>query len=169
MTSLALPWPARLLAISLALGIVFLIGQLRGERIAGQRHLDYVTAQASQTTKIVRAQAKVVIETQVKYVDRIKTIYKQGETIEKQVPIYVTAADDSRCSISTGFVRAYDAAWSGDDPGPAASADREPAAVSLATVAETNAANATSCRAWREQAIGLRELYSKLQKAMVVK
>jgi hypothetical protein len=69
-----------------------------------------VSAQAAQAAKIAQAQTKVVVETQVKYVDRIKTIYKQEETIEKQVPIYVTAADDAGCSINAGFVRVYDAA-----------------------------------------------------------
>lgn len=164
MTNLILPWPARLLAISFALVIVFLIGQLHGERVAGLRHLDYVSAQAAQAAKIAQAQTKVVVETQVKYVDRIKTIYKQGDTIEKQVPIYVTAADDAGCSINAGFVRVYDAAWEGADPGSAGSTDREPAGISLATVAETNASNAASCHAWREQALALRELYIKIQK-----
>ena len=52
------------------------------------------------------------------------------------------------------------------EPAPAsAESDRDATGVSLATVAETDAANATSCRIWREQAIGLRESYRKLQGA----
>lgn len=158
-----LPWWARAGLLALLGALVFMLGQLHGERVAGQRHLDYVTAQVAQTTRIAQAQTKVVIETQVKYVDRIKTIYKQGEVIEKQVPIYVTAADNAGCSVNAGFVRLHDAAWSGDVAGAAADSDREPAAVSLAAVAETNAANATACRAWREQALGWREFYERLK------
>ena len=60
-------------------------------------------------------------------------------------------------------MRLYDAAWSGEAAGPAADSDREPAGVSLAQVAEVDIFNATSCRAWREIALGLREHYTGLQ------
>jgi hypothetical protein len=151
----------------LAVGaVIYLLGMLHGERSAGQAHIDYVSAQAAQSVKVAQAQMKVVIETQLKYVDRIKTIYKQGETIEKQVPIYITAADDSACTINAGFVRIHDAAWTNQHAGSVAESDREPAGVSLAEVAETTAFNATACLAWREQALTLRELYTKLQAAM---
>lgn len=121
---------------------------------------------AAQSVKIAQAQAKVIVETQIKYVDRIKTIYTRGETIEKQVPIYITADDNAGCTINTGFVRIHDAAWTGEPQGSATSADREPAGVSLAAVAETTAFNATACIAWREQALGLREFYAKMQATM---
>jgi len=160
-----IPLPARVV-ISVVVGIVlYLLGMMHGERSAGQAHIDYVSAQAAKSVKVAQEQMKVVIETQVKYVDRTKTIYTQGETIEKQVPIYVTAADDSACTINTGFVRIHDAAWTGEPPGSATSADREPAGIPLAEVAETNAFNATACLAWREQALGLREFYAKMQAA----
>lgn len=157
------PWYVRALVAVAAGVVIYLLGMLHGERVAGQAHIDYASEQAAQSVKVAQAQAKIVIETQIKYVDRIKTIYKQGETIEKQVPIYITADDNAGCAINTGFVRIHDAAWSGEPAGPAAIADREPAGVSLAAVAETNAFNATTCLAWREQALGLRELYAKLQ------
>jgi len=60
-------------------------------------------------------------------------------------------------------VRLYDAAWSGEAAGPAADADREPAGISLAQVAEVDIFNATSCGAWRELALRLREHYTRLQ------
>lgn len=166
LAAIALPWWARALALIFACVSVFLLGQLHGERIAGEKHTDYISAQAAQSVKIVKAQAKVVIETQIKYVDRIKTIYTKGETIEKQVPIYITSADNAACTINAGFVRAYDAAWTNQPAGPATESDREPAAVSLTDVAETDAHNATSCHAWREQALGWREFYKRLQEAV---
>ncbi|MBR7792298.1 hypothetical protein KDM87_06770 [Undibacterium sp. FT147W] len=159
-----IPLPARI-AIVVAAGIaLYMLGMLHGERSAGQAHIDYISKQAAQSVKVAQAHAKIVIETQIKYVDRIKTIYKQGETIEKQVPIYITADDNAGCTINTGFVRIHDAAWTGEPPGSATSADREPAGIPLAEVAETNAFNATACLAWREQALGLREFYQKLKK-----
>jgi hypothetical protein len=165
LASFMLPWWARALAIAFIAVSVFLLGQLHGERVAGEKHLDYISKQAAASIKIVQAQAKVVIETQVKYVDRFKTVYIKGETIEKQVPIYITAADNAACSINAGFVHVYNAAWSGNDTGSAADSDREPSELSLVTLAEADAHNATSCIAWREQALGLREFYKKLQLA----
>lgn len=158
-----IPWYVRALVAVAAGAVIYLLGMMHGERSAGQAHIDYVSAQAAQSVKVAQAQMKVVIETQVKYVDRIKTIYKQGETIEKQVPIYITDADDSACTINTGFVRIHDAAWANQPAGPAADTDREPSGISLTDVAETNAFNATACLAWREQALGLREFYQKLK------
>ncbi|MBX9900797.1 MAG: hypothetical protein K2Y28_08445 [Burkholderiaceae bacterium] len=163
--AMILPWWARALAVVFACVSVFLLGQLHGERIAGEKHIEYVSAQAAQSVKIVKAQAKVVVETQVKYVDRIKKIYIKGEIIEKQVPIYVTQSDNAACVVNTGFVRVHDAAWTNTIAGPAADTDREPVAVSLAEVAETEAHNATSCHAWREQALGWREFYKRLKEA----
>lgn len=160
------PWYMRALVAVAAGAVIYLLGMMHGERSAGQAHIDYVSELAAQSVKVAQAQAKIVIETQIKYVDRIKTIYKQGETIEKQVPIYITADDNAGCTINTGFVRIHDAAWTGEPAGPVADTDREPSGISLAEVAETTAFNATACIAWREQALGLREFYAKLQAAM---
>lgn len=163
--SYVLPLWARLLMYSLMAAVVFCLGDMQGERRAGQAHIDYVTKQAARTVAVGRAQTKVVIQTEIKYRDRIQKIYLKGEVIEKQVPIYVTQADDAVFGVNAGFVRAYNAAWSGDDAGPAGDADREPAGIPLSTVAEVDAHNATSCRAWREQALGLREFYEQVKAA----
>lgn len=160
-----LPWWARALAITFIFVSVFLLGQLHGERVAGEKHLDYISQQAAQTVKVAKAQQVVVTQTEVQYRDRIQKIYIKGEQIEKQVPIYITAADNAGCVINAGFVRSYNATWTSKPAGSSASADREPAGLSLAEVAETEAHNATSCLAWREQALGLRAFYAKLQLA----
>lgn len=158
-----LPAPARWVAL-LGLAIaMFLLGMLHGERVAGQQHVDYFKAQASRSVTIAKAQSQVVVRTEVKYRDRIKTIYVKGDEIEKQVPVFVTAADNAECRINVGFVRTHDAAWAGEPAGFAASSDRDPGGVSLSEVAETNAFNATTCLAWRELALGLREHYQKQQ------
>lgn len=163
--ALELPWWARWAALAAAGALVFLLGQLHGERIAGQIHVDYVTGQAAQTVKIARAQQVVVTQTEIKYRDRIQKIYVKGDVIEKEVPVYVTQTDNDRCTINAGFVRSFDAAWTGEPAGSAGQSDREPAAVSLAEVGQTNAFNATACLAWREQSLGLLEFYRKLQAA----
>lgn len=161
--SVLLPWWGRWLVYALMMAVLLCLGEMDGQRRAGHRHVDYVTAQAARTVVIGQAQTKVVMQTEIKYRDRIQKIYLKGEVIEKQVPVYVTRADDAAYGVNVGFVREYNAAWSGDDTGPAAESDRGPAGVPLSTIAEVDAHNATSCRAWREKVIGLREFYKTLK------
>lgn len=163
--SLSMPASARWAALLVFGGTLFALGEIDGQRRAAQAHTDYITAQAGQTVKIGQAQTKVVVQTEIEYRDRIQKIYVKGDEIEKLVPVYVTPADDALCTVNTGFVRAYNAAWSGDDSGAAAGTDREPAGVPLSEVAEADVHNATSCLAWREQALGWRDYYRKLKDA----
>ncbi len=163
LASFVLPWWARWLMAAAAGVSVYMLGVLHGERIAGQRHFDYIQAQAAHTVSIAQAQARVVVQTETKYVDRIKTIYVKGEEIEKRVPVYVTRDDDNRFGVNAGFVRSYNAAWAGEPAGAAAESDRDPAGIPLSAVAEADAHNATACRAWRELAVGLREHYEQLK------
>ena len=165
LANLVIPAWARWVSLACSGAILFLFGQLHGERVAGQHHIDYVTAQAGQTVKVAHAQTKVVIQTEIEYRDRIQKIYVKGDVIEKEIPVYVTQADNDHCTINAGFVRSHDAAWTSAPAGPAADTDREPAAVSLADVGQAVAFNATACLAWREQSLGLREFYRKLQAA----
>jgi|GEM_PF-1969206 len=158
-----LPWWARLAAVAVLAGALFLLGQIHGERVAGEFHNDYITRQAGQMVAIAKAQTKVVIETQTVCKDRFINVYKQGEKNEKDASVLVTASDSAACTVNAGFVRSYNASWAGNDVGPPTDTDREPAGLSLTEVAETTAHNATSCLAWREQALGLREFYKQLQ------
>jgi hypothetical protein len=162
-TGVVLPWWARWLCVAAAGAALYALGMLNGERVAGQVHIDYLAAQAGRTVAIVKAQEKVVVQTEIKYRDRIKTVYVKGEEIEKLVPVYVTPADDDRFGVNTGFVRSYNAAWAGEPAGGAVDADREPAGIPLSEVAEADAHNATACRAWREQALGWRQFYGNLK------
>lgn len=160
---LALPGWARWAFLIAALLVAGLLGQLRGERIAGERHVEYVTQQARQTAAIAHAQAQVVVQTEIRYRDRIQKIYVQGKTIEKEVPVYVTQRDDDRCTVNAGFVRSYNAAWSNTAASGAAESDRESAGVALSAVAEVQAHNAAACHAWREQALAWRAFYDGLR------
>lgn len=166
LTGMVIPPWVRWAALAVAAGFIFLFGQLRGERIAGERHVEYVNAQAKKTVKIAQAQTKVVVQTEVKYRDRIQKIYVKGDVIEKEVPVYVTQSDNAGCTINAGFVRVYDAAWSGEPPGTAADSDREPSGIPLSEVAETDAWNAKVCLAWREQALGWHDFYREIKNAI---
>jgi len=158
-----LPRWGKWMAIAALCVAMYGFGRLQEARRGADAMSEYLSAQSARTVMIDRAQAKVVVQTEIKYRDRFQKIYVKGDVIEKQVPVYVTAPDNSQCSINVGFVRAYDAAWAGEPAGPVASSDRDAAGVSLAEVAQTNAFNATACLAWRELALGLREYYGKQQ------
>lgn len=166
LSEIVLPLWARIVALLACGAAVYLLGQLQGERIAGQRHLDYVSAQAGHSMRVAQAQSQVIWKTDVQYRDRIHTVYVKGDTIERAVPELVTPADNERFGVNAGFVRSFNAAWANEPAGAAAESDHEPATVPLADIAEAEAFNATACHAWREQALGLRELYGSMKQAM---
>lgn len=156
------PW-AKWAALAMMLAGMYLFGRGDGKAIKAAELDSYKTELALATVALVQAHGEVVKVTEIEYRDRIKTIYTKGDTITKEVPVYVTTADNAHCTINAGFVRVQSAAWTGEPAGPAGESDREPAGISLAQVAEADAFNATSCRAWREKAIGLEQFYQKLQ------
>lgn len=92
------------------------------------------------------------------YVDRVQVIEKRGQTIIKEVPIYVSEAADRACPVPAGFVRLHDAVATGlPAPGSAGAADDAASGVALSAVAGTIAENYTACHANAEQLSQLQE------------
>lgn len=60
----------------------------------------------SQRVKDLEGRAPI-INTVVKteYVDRVQVIKEKGDTIVKQVPVYITKASDLKCPVPAGLVR----------------------------------------------------------------
>jgi hypothetical protein len=158
-----LPVYVKWIAAAVLLTTVYGVGRLHEARRGADAMTDY---QAKQAIRIIERQAKVVSVTETKYRDRIKTVYVQGEKIESSIPTYVQPVDIGRFAVNAGFVRVLDAAWAGDTAGPAGDPDREPADIPLDEVAAVEVHNATSCRAWREQALGWRDFYARQQVAV---
>jgi hypothetical protein len=96
-----------------------------------------------------KAQATVKVVTQ--YVDRVRVVREKGETIIKEVPVYVPVQADAACTINRGFVRLHDAAAAGELPEPARDADAAAAGIALSAVAGTVAANYQTCHENAEQ------------------
>lgn len=142
---------------------LFFLGVLQGTAKEGQKHLDYIANQAKSTAAVAEKQIQIVHQVEVKYRDRIRTVYVTGEKNVAAVPQLVTPADSQQCIVNAGFVRLYAAAWANTIAAPATESDREPAAVSLADIAQADTENAASCHAWREQALGLRQFYEHLR------
>lgn len=132
----------------------------------GWRFIDAkLTTQAKTITdlKAVVAQQKAELafeyitrQVTTEYVDRIQVVRERGQTIIKEVPVYVPVEADNACDLRVGFVRLHDAAAQGVPlPGPAGAADAEPAGVALSAVAETVADNYTTCHGIRAQLTSL--------------
>lgn len=157
-----LPWLIGAIVLAGAYGL----GTLHEARRGAKAFEEYKGKQVAQTAKIVEKQVFVKGNTEIRVVERVKKIYVQGAAIETNIPLYIKPADADRFAVNAGFVRVIDAAWSGDAVGPAAESDREPASVPLYSIASVQVGNATSCRVWREQALGWRTYYRDQQIAI---
>lgn len=90
-------------------------------------------------------------------------IRTRTETLTREIPRYITAADDARAVINTGFVRLHDAAALGlAPPAPDPGADAAPSGVALSAVARTVADNYGACHLWRAQVIGLQDYVTSI-------
>lgn len=163
MMSAILPLWARLGFVGLLGVIVFGLGVMYGDQRTGQKHIDYVHQQATASIRIMQARQIIVTKIETKYRDRIKTIFLNGEEIEKTVKDYISPAADARCIVNIGFVRIHDAAWTNTPPGATSDTDAESGGVSLAEIGEVTAHNGKVCQAWREQALGWRNFYTQLK------
>jgi hypothetical protein len=116
-------------------------------------------AALASSLKLAEGSTRVV----TKYVDRVQLVHERGDTIVKEVPIYVTANADAACVVPAGFVQLHDTAASGSPTaGPAGNPDAPAAATSLSAVAETVASNYATCHATAEQVVALQELAREL-------
>jgi hypothetical protein len=105
-----------------------------------------------QAKELKAARENVTTKVETIYVDRIKTVYKRGAEIIKEVPVYVPSTTPD---LPAGFRVLYDAASRGELPDPAAVNDAAP--VSAQTVATSVIENFTICRANAEKLLGLQE------------
>jgi len=101
------------------------------------------------------------------YVDRVQVIEKRGQTIVKEVPVYVSEESDRACTVPAGFVRLHDAAAEGVPIAPSAGPpDAAASGIALSAVAGTVAGNYTACHANAEQLEQLQRLLSEYEKHM---
>lgn len=138
-------------------------GYWKGNEHGSQKLVDHIAAEAKADTKLAAARVVEIEKVRVEYRDRIKTEKVAGETITKEVTVYVTKEDDAAGSVPVGFVRVLNAAWAGTPPGPPDGADRGPSGNTLSSTAEIEAGNATTCRIWKQQRDGLIEAWRTQQ------
>ena len=107
--------------------------------------------QSLQTAAVRERQAQATVKVVTQYVDRVRIVREKGETIIKEVPVYVPVQADAACTINRGFVRLHDAAAAGELPEPARDPDAAAAGLALSAVAGTVAANYQTCHENAEQ------------------
>ncbi len=117
-------------AVTLLAVAIFCFGWVKG---AGKvtKEWERQTAEVSkqhdaEVSRLLLIKAKV----ETRYVERVKFVRQAAEVITKEVPLYVTATDDARCTIPDGFVSLLNrAAQSGVPRADPASVAADPATV----------------------------------------
>ena len=160
-----IPRPYRWLAIAALAVALTGLGWVKG---AGHVQSQWDAAVHQQTLQIAavrQRQAEATVQVVTRYVDRVRVVREKGDTIIKEVPIYVPVQADAACTINRGFVRLHDAAAAGELPEPARDADAASAGIALSAVAGTVAANYQTCLENAEQLRALQAWVSKIPSA----
>lgn len=152
---IVIPWPYRLLALA-ALGVALVgFGWVKGASHVQAQWDVSIQQQALQIAAIRERQAQATVKVVTQYVDRVHVVREKGDTIIKEVPVYVPVQADAACTINRGFVRLHDAAAASELPEPARDAYAAAAGLALSAVAGTVAANYQTCHENAEQLIAL--------------
>jgi hypothetical protein len=146
-----IPWPYRWLAFVLIAAALIGFGWIRGAGHVQARWDAAVQKQTQQVAAIRERQAQATVKVVTQYVDRVRVVREKGDTIIKEVPVYVPVKADAACTVNRGFVRLHDAAAAGELPEPARDFDAAAAGIALSAVAATVAANYQTCHENAEQ------------------
>ena len=142
------PWPYRWLALILLAVALIGFGWIKGAGHVQAQWDAAVQQQTLQAAAVRERQAQATVKVVTEYVDRIRVVREKGDTIIKEVPVYVPVQADAACTINRGFVRLHDAAAAG---------------IALSAVAGTVAANYQSCHENAEQLRALQAWVREMQ------
>lgn len=106
-------------------------------------------------TKVKQAEISERVVTQ--YVDRIKIVKTQGDTIIKQVPIYITQDNDRECIVPESFRLLWDAANRGDIPEASRITNETASTVKISDIAAQKVIESTICRETEQQLVSLQD------------
>lgn len=161
-----IPWPYRWLAIVLLAAALIGFGWIKGAGHVQARWDAAVQQQTLHAAAVRERQAQATVKVVTEYVDRVRVVREKGDTIIKEVPIYVPVQADAACTINRGFVRLHDAAAAGELPEPARDVDAAPADLALSAVAGTVAANYQTCHENAEQLRALQAWVGEMASAI---
>ena len=146
------PWPYRVLAMVLFSIALLGTGWVKGSMSVRAEWDAAIIKQVAQVAQVKQHQAEITTEVVTKYVDKIKLVHDQSETIIKEASHYVPS---DTCILPAGFRLLHDAAASGELPDTARSADAQP--VTAQDVATTIASNYQQSREIATQLEALQE------------
>lgn len=152
-----IPWPYRCLALVLLAAALIGFGWIKGAGHVQAQWDAAVQQQTLQAAAVREQQAQATVKVVTQYVDRVRVVREKGDTIIKEVPVYVPAQADAACTVNRGFVRLHDAAAAGKLPTPTGDPDAAASGLALSTVAGTVTANYQTCHETAEQLRALQE------------
>ena len=158
-------WLWRVLAWMGAAALLFGAGWWTGSQAVHAQWDRAVAAQRLEAAEMQAKQAEATVQVVTQYVDRVRVVREKGQTIIKEVPVYVPVQADAACSINRGFVRLHDAAAANDLPQAARDADAAASGLALSAFAATVAANYQTCHENAEQLRALQAWVSELAAA----
>jgi hypothetical protein len=88
--------------------------------------------------------AETTVKVVTKYVKTVETIKEKGDVIIKEIPMYITKVDDSKCAVPNGFVMLHDSASRNEVSDTARIADAGSSSVKISEVAGTVVENYTT-------------------------
>jgi hypothetical protein len=154
-----IPLWARLAALAVLAAALIGYGYAKGATSVQDKWDLAIAKETSAAVRVVVKQGQITERIVTQYIDRVKEIRVAGETIIKEVPIYVPADTPD---LPGGFRLLHDASATGTVPDPAAAADAAP--VSAQDAATTIAQNNTTSLANNEQLIKLQQWILEQQK-----
>lgn len=102
--------------------------------------------------------SKINTRTVVKYVDRVKQVTVKGDTIVKEVPVYVSQKSDAQCDIPSGFVHIHNASATNSGlPSTTRESNETTSGIRLSEVATTVSENYTKYHQVVEQLKALQD------------
>ncbi|MDE1547471.1 hypothetical protein PTW32_18805 [Dechloromonas agitata] len=158
-----IPWPYRWLAAAALATALIGFGWVKGAGHVQAQWDAAVQQQTLQAAAVRERQAQATVKVVNEYVDRVRIVREKGDTIIKEVPIYVPVQADAACTINRGFVRLHDAAAAGELPKPARDADAAATGLALSAVAGTFSANYQTCHENAEQLRALQAWVREMQ------
>jgi hypothetical protein len=158
-------WLYRLLGFMALAAALIGLGWFSGANHVQAQWDATVQKQTLQVAAVRERQAQATVKVVTQYVGRVRVVREKGETIIKEVPVYVPVQADAACAINRGFVRLHDAAASGELPESARDADAAATGLALSAVAGTVAANYQTCHENAEQLRALQAWVSEMASA----
>jgi hypothetical protein len=152
------------LPINLLAFFVLVFGVYMEGSISNQEAWEAKIATAKlEAEKKETAAAETTIKVVTKYIKQIEVVKEKGNEIIKQVPTYITKADDASCSVPNGFVMLHDSASRNEVPDTTRAPDEGASKIKISGVAETVIDNYTTYYQVSEQLKALQQWVKEQQ------